>query len=306
LTEVRAGASCIDRAGRGLAPAKINLCLHVVGRRADGLHELDSLVAFADVGDEVHVSLGRQGVELDVDSASPFAGSVPRGEAGLVVRAVRMFLALTGCREGVNVRMRCLLPSGAGLGGASSAAAVVLRILRRRLAPDLAPGRLAKAAFALGADLPVCLLRRPARVRGAGEWVEPVRLPAFACVLLWPGRPLSTERAFAAFRDAGRFGAPLPRLPERISGPVELGRWLRGSRNDLAAMSERLQPGLSALRDRLMDEGALHAAMTGSGSAHWGLFADRQAAGRAVARIRAARPDWWCRAAFVADRPTEP
>ncbi len=294
-----------------LARAKVNLCLHVTGRRSDGLHELDSLVAFAGLADVVCVEPKQSGVSLRLDGGSPFASAAPDGEANVVWRAAARLAREVGAGRGARIRLDKRIPVGAGLGGGSAGAAATLLRLRRLWAPSMRDETLAALGFGIGADVPVCLFGRPARVRGAGERVDPVGLPAFWCVLVWPGAEVSTAETFAAFaRSGSAAGEGLGPVPETFDSVSHLADWLRERRNDLLRAAEFQAPGLRAVGGVLTSAGALHAAMSGSGSAWWGLFAGEHEARHAVRRIRSARPSWWCEPARVEGagrrKPTTP
>ena len=286
------------------ARLKVNLCLHVTGRRADGLHELDSLVTFADFGDRLALAPAPAGLVLELDPAAPFADRVPAGADNLALRAGRRLARRHPA--GARIRLAKDVPVGAGLGGGSADAAAVLRGLRRLWNLPLADADLAALAFRLGADIPVCLGARPARLRGAGERVDPVPLPRFPAVLVWPGVAIATPAAFAAFAARGAPGPGLPPLPRRLAGPAALADWLRHTRNDLEPAAGEAAAAVAAARAALLAAGALHAAMSGSGSAVCGIFAAAPAAARAARALARARPDWWCRAVTCGDGPAVP
>ncbi len=286
---------------RVIARAKINLCLHVTGRRPDGLHAVDSLVAFATLGDQVSVRRRSRGVSLRLDRSAPLARSVPEGNANIALRAGIRLAELAEHDDGAEIRLKKRIPVAAGLGGGSADAASVLLALRRLWGLSIGDDALSRIAFDLGADIPVCLVGRAARVRGAGERIEPVRLPPFWSVLAWPGHGVSTASAFRAFAESGASGSGLPEFPNRFADSRELADWLRGCRNDLLAAAQAIAPGLPDVREALDNAGSLFTAMSGSGSAHWGMFASETAARRAAAAIREARPGWWCEAAHVAE-----
>ncbi|HTV45897.1 MAG TPA: 4-(cytidine 5'-diphospho)-2-C-methyl-D-erythritol kinase [Stellaceae bacterium] len=277
----------------GFAPAKINLYLHVTGRRADGYHLLDSLVAFADFGDRV---TARPAASLSLDLGGPqAAGLAAIGPDNLVLRAARLLADHAGITPGAALHLYKTLPVASGVGGGSSDAAAALRVLTRlwRLAGD--QQSLVPLAARIGADVPVCLFARPAWVGGSGERIEPApALPAVGIVLANPGIELSTAAVFAArcgpFGAAGRF-APMPR------DAAGLAAALRSCRNDLTAAAVGLVPEIAAVLAALTRlPGALLTRMSGSGATCFALFADRTAADRACAALAAAEPGWWCAA----------
>lgn len=278
------------------APAKVNLALHVVGRRADGYHLLDSLVAFADVpdGDRVTVTFGEAGPEGPrLTVAGPFAARVPADADNIVARAAR------ACGGIAAVHLEKGLPVAAGIGGGSADAAAVLRAFARQR--GIQPETLADAALALGADVPVCLSGRACRMEGIGERLSPVALPQAPAILVNCGTPIATAAVFA--RLSRRDNPPLPPFP-RLASVAELARYLAVTRNDLEPAAEELAPEVAAVRRVLGDlPGCLIARMSGSGATVYGLFADepaRDAAARSLAGAAEAR-GWWVRPAMLGD-----
>jgi 4-diphosphocytidyl-2-C-methyl-D-erythritol kinase len=272
------------------APAKVNLALHVTGRRDDGYHLLDSLVVFAGVGDDL--AFARAGeTTLAVDG--PRAVGVPADATNLVLRAAALM-------DGppVSIRLTKRLPAAAGIGGGSSDAAAALRGLA---ALGHRPrGDLAALALSLGADVPVCLAGRPARMSGVGERLAPLPpLPAVWLALVNPGVPVSTRACFAAL--SGRFGSAMDDPPPAgWPDPAALARWLASQRNDLEPPARTLAPPVAgALAALAATQGCLLSRMSGSGATCFGLFADAAAAGAAAAAIGAAHPGWWAAAAPV-------
>ncbi|MGX0901763.1 4-diphosphocytidyl-2-C-methyl-D-erythritol kinase [Roseovarius sp. MBR-79] len=265
-----------------LAPAKVNLTLHVTGRRADGYHLLDSLVAFADMGDLVTVT---PDPAPSLCVTGPRAVGVPEGPENLVLRAA----ALIGVPAAITLEKH--LPAAAGIGGGSSDAAATLRALSRL------SGRAVPDALALGADVPVCLGARAARMRGIGGEVTPVaELPALDAVLVNPGVPVATPAVFdrLARRDNPAMPDPLPSWPDAAA----CIRWLATQRNDLEAPATALCPETGTVLERLQEsDGCQLARMSGSGATCFGLYPDRTAATAAAARIAAAHPGWWVQAA---------
>lgn len=287
----RAGApSAPAEAVWALAPAKVNLALHVTGRRADGYHLLDSLVVFADVADRLRVTPGPLGLTV----GGPMAAGVPAGEDNLVMRAAR----LIGVPAAITLEKH--LPAAAGIGGGSSDAAAALRALARLA------GRGVPDALALGADLPVCLAApAPQRMRGIGERLDPAPpLPPAWLVLANPGVGVATPAVFAALER--RENAPLPKVPPMASATALAG-WLAAQRNDLEPPARRICPEVAALIAAIADRpGCLLARMSGSGATCFGLFAAEAEAGAAVAALAA--PGRWVAAGRMltpADRLVE-
>ena len=270
------------------APAKVNLALHVAGRRADGYHLLDTLVAFADFGDRLTFS---QAQDDGLTITGPLAPALddPMNSDNLVNRA-RDGLRSIAPFGPVAIALEKRIPVGGGLGGGSADAAATLSGLIRLF--DLSPDReaLQRLALQLGADVPMCLLGRPHVARGIGEVAKPLaHFPGFAMVIANPGQGLSTPMVFNALQS--RENPPLPDLPEASSRETWL-RWLRQTRNDLEPAAREVMPRIGQGLDRMRTRGADFAAMSGSGASIFGLFDGQTAADRAAAAFRQAMPGW--------------
>lgn len=272
----------------------------MTGRRPDGYHELDSLIAFANIGDRL---LAAPAAGLSLELCGPeAAGLAGVGEDNLVLRAARRLAAAAGVTAGAALRLEKNLPVASGIGGGSSDAAAALLLLSRLWGLDLDQGTLAEIGLALGADLPVCLCRRPAWVSGVGERVDPLPgLPAAGILLANPRVALPTAAVFAA--RGGPFGAgvrfaPMPADAEGLAAA------LAACRNDLAEAALSLVPQIATVLRRLVAlPGALLARMSGSGATCFALFRDGEAAARACAILAAAEPRWWVAAGrLAADR----
>lgn len=276
---------------RERAPAKLNLDLLVTGRRADGYHLLDSLVVFLDLGDTLAVE---PGPALELAVTGPMAAGLDAGPGNLVLRAARALAERAGVVAGARLTLEKHLPVAAGIGGGSADAAAALRLLDRFWGTGLPPADLAALAGPLGADVPVCLAGRPARMLGVGDRLEPVPgLPALDLVLANPRRPLATAAVFQALE-----------LAPGAARPPGAARDLAGSRNDLEAPARRLMPEIGALLAALAAEpGCGLARMSGSGPTCFGLFPDAAAARAAAARLAGRHPGWWlaaCRSGAAA------
>ena len=280
------------------APAKLNLYLHVLGRRADGYHELDSLVAFADIADTVSVRPA-QGLSLTI--GGPFAPTLAAEPASenLVTRAARLLAESVGRPDpGVAITLTKRLPVASGIGGGSADAAATLRALARlwEIGPDhtsLHP-LLHAVAARLGADVPVCLTGRPAYFGGVGDIIDPAPpLPPCAVVLVNPGIPLSTPSVFRVrtgpFSTAARFDNDAP-LPDAAA----FAELLAARRNDLTAPAQALVPEIGAVLDALSTtDGCLLARLSGSGATCFALYADPAQAHAAAAELALAHAGWW-------------
>jgi 4-diphosphocytidyl-2-C-methyl-D-erythritol kinase len=285
---------------RAFAPAKINLYLHVLGRRPDGYHLLDSLIAFADIGDTVTAAPAET---LSLTVGGPEVQAIAGlGDDNLVLRAARLLMARAGIAAGAALHLDKRLPAAAGIGGGSSDAAAALRALSRLWDPPLDEQSLFALALELGADVPACLAARPVWVGGIGDELQPAAsLPEAGIVLANPRRPLPTAAVFQ--RRAGPFSAP-GRFDPMPRAAVGLSAALASRHNDLAEAALALVPEIAVVIERLAAlPGALLARMSGSGATCFALFADRAAAlagGRALAL---AEPGWWSAAGALLSEP---
>ncbi|HEV2673809.1 MAG TPA: 4-(cytidine 5'-diphospho)-2-C-methyl-D-erythritol kinase [Aliidongia sp.] len=276
------------------APAKLNLTLEVVGRRADGYHLLDSLIAFTEYGDTL---TAREADELTLALDGPF-GRILVGDPAenLVLRAARLLAAEAGVAPRATLALTKRLPVASGIGGGSSDAAATLVALAAlwRLAPDA--GDLARLALRLGADVPVCLAARTARLEGIGERIAPAPpVPAAPIVLVNPGVGLPTPKVFQARRGdfskgAGAGGV----LRSSPTDAAALADALRPYGNDLTRPAVELLPVIGQVLARLeAASDSLIARMSGSGATCFALFPTAAAATAAAAAIAAAEPGWW-------------
>lgn len=274
------------------ARAKINLALHVRGRRPDGYHALETLAVFAEIGDELHLEEGEPGLEVEGGFAHQLAGE-PVG-TNLVSRAVAALSAAAGIAPPeVYVRLRKNLPVGAGLGGGSADAAAMLRLVVRHAGLTLGAAALEGIAAALGADVPMCFRSEPLIARGKGEELTPVvGIPPLDVVLAWPAVSVSTAMVFS--RLGGHIDAELPPFPAGFSSAADFVRWLRLTHNGLEQTARDCAPVIGhALQALSASPGCMFARMSGSGSTSFGIYPFRDAAEHAARLIRAAQPGWW-------------
>jgi 4-diphosphocytidyl-2-C-methyl-D-erythritol kinase len=276
------------------APAKVNLTLRVLGRRADGYHDIESLVVFAGVGDELTFA---PGAELALTVAGPTADAAGDIADNLVLKAAR---ALAARVEGLEVGSFALskrLPVAAGLGGGSSDAAAALRLLAA--ANGIAPGdpRLMQAARATGADVPVCLDPRPRLMRGIGDVLsEPLDVPKLPAVLVNPGVAVPTRDVFAAL-NLKPGAQPADTAPPKTMALLDE---ISNGRNDLEEPAIELQPVIAnvlAVLRRL--DGCRLSRMSGSGATCFGLFDSTHAAEAAARTLHVGYPNWWVRATVL-------
>jgi len=280
-----------ERALQARAPAKVNLGLRILGRRPDGLHELESLFAPLDLADalELRISPARERTVALRDAGGTFASP---GEPNLAVVAAEAFLELAQLHLAVEIALAKHVPVAAGLGGGSSDAGAVLRTLAGHAPGAVGVSELRALARSLGADVPFFLDPRPARVRGSGERIEPFPgLPELALLLVNPGWPLATGDVYRAY-DALPAAAPpppLPSLPAALADAEALAALLH---NDLEAAVRRLRPELGALRSRLEALRPLATGMSGSGPTLFGVFAGPEQAAAALAEGGFEPPIW--------------
>jgi 4-diphosphocytidyl-2-C-methyl-D-erythritol kinase len=267
------------------APAKVNLYLHVTGKRPDGYHLLDSLAVFPNVGDRLTYQPDET---LSLRVTGRFGAGLASEPDNLVLRAARSLAERSGRAATGLLTLEKNLPVASGIGGGSADAASALRLLKHawRLDPELH-----EIALALGADVAVCLARRAALMSGIGEVLAPAPvLPEFGIVLVNPGFPVATADVFRA--RPGTFSPPA-RLPESWPDAGAMAASLAALDNDLQATAIALAPGIGALLARLGSlPGALLVRMSGSGATCFALFETPEAAARAAALVD--QPGLWC------------
>ncbi|WP_408903451.1 4-(cytidine 5'-diphospho)-2-C-methyl-D-erythritol kinase [Roseomonas acroporae] len=268
------------------APAKLNLFLHVTGRRADGYHLLDSLAVFAGAADRVEAAAA-DGLTLSLDG--PGAGALMAEPDNLVLRAARALAAAAGVAPRAALRLEKHLPVASGIGGGSADAAAALRALNRLWGLGWPAVRLREVAAGLGADVPVCVDSVPVRMGGIGEKLSAApALPEFGLLLVNPGVPLATP---AVFRARGGGFSPEPALPAAWPDAATMARGLAACRNDLEPPAIALCPAVAEVLAALRGlPGCLLARMSGSGATCFGLFAT---GGEAAAAAAALPPGWW-------------
>ncbi|MDO9712315.1 4-(cytidine 5'-diphospho)-2-C-methyl-D-erythritol kinase [Paracraurococcus lichenis] len=269
-----------------LAPAKVNLYLHVTGRRADGYHLLDSLAVFGPAADALALAPAD---DLSLALDGPFGAALAAEPDNLVLRAARALAAAVGVPARAAMVLTKRLPVASGIGGGSADAAAALRGLDRLWGLGLGEGRLAEVAAPLGADIPVCLASRPARMQGVGEVLLPApALPRCGLLLVNPGVALPTPAVFKA-RQGGF--TPPAELPAAWPDAAGMARDLAGLRNDLEPPAITLCPVIAEVLAALRAlPGCLLARMSGSGATCFGLFADAAAA-QSAARLLPS--GWW-------------
>jgi 4-diphosphocytidyl-2-C-methyl-D-erythritol kinase len=275
------------------ARAKVNLTLAVRGRRSDGYHALESLVAFADIGDEVTLTAG---AGSSVSVYGPFAAAIRGGN--ILQRALALVHEVEPALRLGTISLDKRLPVAAGLGGGSADAAALLRAVRRAN-PDRARNvDWQGIAAQLGADVPVCLRSTASLMWGIGERIRPVRLPPVPAVLVNPLAPVPADKTARVFRLLA--AAPLDRPPpeppdvEPIRSLKQLVALLQASGNSLAEPARRVVPEMALVEAALaaLPE-ALYCGVSGAGPTCFGLFETARLASAAAERLRIGHPGWW-------------
>ncbi len=284
------------------APAKVNLFLHVLRRREDGYHDLESLIVFVDTGDRLTVS---PGPEFTLTIRGPFSGALAHEPVtdNLVYRAGLELIERAGAApRGAHLELEKNLPVAAGLGGGSADAAASLRVLMTAWDLALPQAELEALALSLGADVPVCLTCRPSFVGGVGEiMTDTPRLPPLWAVLVNSGTPVPTGRVFKGLDPEALAGVPGPDVAAAAFGDREAFiAALEKTRNDLEPSALRVAPDIAEVLEALAaEDGCLLARMSGSGGTCFGLFASAVEAEGARARLASRHPAWWAEAGAV-------
>jgi 4-diphosphocytidyl-2-C-methyl-D-erythritol kinase len=281
------------RSLRVFAAAKVNLFLHVGERRSDGYHDLESLVAFADVGDELSFT---DAVESRLEIRGPFADGLAGDENNLVSRAAAAMSKRFGAACGAHITLEKNLPVSSGIGGGSADAAATLRGLSQLWGANADTIALRELAESLGSDVPVCLASVPSWMEGRGERVTEIpNLPGLSMVLVNPGVAISTSEIFAALKQRRGVGI---RRPARFATGDALLEFLQATTNDLeppaAAAAPMIKEALEALRSTV---GVGLARMSGSGATSFALYKDAAHASAAASALNRAKSKWWVRKA---------
>ncbi|WP_289035809.1 4-(cytidine 5'-diphospho)-2-C-methyl-D-erythritol kinase [uncultured Roseibium sp.] len=272
------------------ARAKVNLALHITGRRDDGYHLLDSLVVFPAIGDRLHAEAA-DGLSLTI--TGPFSVGLAPNSDNLVLKAIRSLATACGQPEpGLALTLEKNLPVASGIGGGSADAAAALRLARNIAGMTLPRPELEKLALQLGADVPVCLDQCAVRMKGIGESLSHLpRLPDFGIVLVNPRLAVSTPAIFKGLENRNNSG--LPDIPAGFETLTSLISYLEDTRNDMQATAERLCPVISQVLAALSAEPqTLLSRMSGSGATCFALCRSGDEDGLA-ARIQKSHPAWW-------------
>ena len=281
--------------------AKVNLTLRVIGRRTDGYHDIESVVAFADYADRLTLT---PGPELTLQMSGPLAQACGATSDNLVLKAARLLAERVPNMKAGSFTLDKVLPVAAGIGGGSADAAAALRLLAQLNGLSLDDERLLEVALETGADVPVCLASRACDMTGVGETLLPLSLPIIPCVMVNPCVPVATPDVFDALglrngellvgaTDVFR-GTDWPEAGASVEDWVEV---LAADTNDLEAPAMRIQPVIGAVIAALnATNGAWLARMSGSGATCFAIYENTADAGRAAEKIRRDHPEWWVHA----------
>jgi 4-diphosphocytidyl-2-C-methyl-D-erythritol kinase len=282
--------------------AKVNLTLRVVGRRVDGYHDLESVVAFADCADRLTLTPGS---ELELKMSGPLAGACGETSDNLVLKAARLLGQRVPDLKVGSFTLDKLLPVAAGIGGGSADAAAALRLLAQLNDLALDDERLLGVALLTGADVPVCLASRPCDMTGVGETLLPLTLPILPCVMVNPRVPVATRDVFAALglRNGELLVGATDILLQDVSWPeagASVGEWISAFEevgNDLEAPALKIQPVIGEVLSALSaSDGVRLARMSGSGATCFAIFENATEAQSAAEKIRRDQPGWWVHA----------
>jgi 4-diphosphocytidyl-2-C-methyl-D-erythritol kinase len=284
--------------------AKVNLTLRVVGRRVDGYHDLESVVAFADCADRLTLTPGS---DLRLETTGPMAQACGEIADNLVLKAAMLLAERVPDMKAGTFTLDKVLPVAAGIGGGSADAAAALRLLAQLNGLALDDARLIEVALQVGADVPVCLASRACDMTGIGEVLLPLKLPSMPAVLVNPSVAVATRDVFSAL--GLRSGELLVGITDVIESPAwpedgaSITDWIAELAlvaNDLEAPAIRIQPVIGEALDVLAgSEGALLARMSGSGATCFAIFAEAALAQRAAETIRRAQSEWWVHAGVL-------
>ncbi len=282
---------CID------APAKINLYLHITGKRTDGLHELESLIVFAETCDVISF---RPSKTLSLEISGPQANQLKEQDSkNIILKAVESMSSLidSNVDVGVEIHLQKFLPIAAGIGGGSADAAATLRALKILWNVSLSDNQLMNLAYSLGSDVPVCILGTSAYLAGVGEKVTPVEsIPKIPLLLVNPKIPLPTSLVFNSWKGSNSTLNPIVSFSGSVS---KLVAELRDRRNDLEDPARSLVPQIDEVICEIQSQrGCELARMSGSGATCFGIFLKQEDLTIAASRIKMSHPNWWVMETF--------
>jgi 4-diphosphocytidyl-2-C-methyl-D-erythritol kinase len=284
--------------------AKVNLTLRVIGRRVDGYHDLESVVAFADCADRLTLD---PGPELSLTMTGPLAQACGETSDNLVLKAARLLSERVPDLKVGAFSLEKVLPVAAGIGGGSADAAAALRLLAKLNGLALDDARLRDVALATGADVPVCLSSHACDMTGVGDSLLPLNLPNLPCVMVNPRVPVATKDVFAALglRNGELLvgAADVLESPAWPDGGASVADWVEALAivpNDLEAPAIRIQPLIGDVLSALGESaGVLLSRMSGSGATCFAIYGEAAKAEAASAQIKRDHPDWWVHAGVL-------
>ncbi len=278
-----------------LAPAKVNLALHVTGQRDDGYHLLDSLVVFSGFGDEIRIKVAKNRISGDhkLTISGPFSKDLKTKDDNLILQAARLIENLPA----LDIHLVKKLPIASGIGGGSTNAATTLRAITTLFHCDLPSD---EAILSLGADVPVCVKKTPVKMAGIGEKLETLPpLPKFYIVLVNSLVGVSTPKIFKSLKQ--KDNAPLTDLSRNtFSTPIAFCNWLKNNRNDLEPIATDLEFDIERTLEAIsMTENVLLSRMSGSGATCFGLYETKKDAEKAARQLQKGCPEWWVVASSI-------
>ena len=275
-----------------LAPAKVNLALHIIGRRSDGYHLLDSLVVFPNISDELNFENSKS---TSLEISGPYKDVLKEQEqANIILSTVdKLSQEQRVTNQGITIQLTKNLPISSGIGGGSSNAAATLLALNQMWQCNLGNKELARIAIQIGADVAVCLTKKPSRIEGIGEKITNLSdFPSGAMVLANPNQPVSTPKVFANLKNFENTN--LPKIPNNFSNFTSLVNWLSETRNDLEPTAIYLEPTIETVKTELQNlKNCEFARMSGSGATCFGLFQNVEDAKLASKTLKEKFPNWW-------------
>lgn len=274
------------------APAKINLYLHVLGRRPDGYHILDSLITFVNLYDILEIEAADDLV-LTIDG--PFGSGLSSGEDNLIIKAANILSNASGVKKGANIKLTKNLPIASGMGAGSSDAVATFKALSKLWGLSLSSDDLCEIALDIGAELPFFITGKSAIVSSIGEYIEPIDLPKLDILLVNPGIPVLTAQIFNNFaKKADKLEKSPIKWENKYSNKNDLINFLLQTKNDLKESAIDSVPQIGAVIKELeAQEGCLFANMSGSGATCFGIFDNAKQAEEAKDAISQKYPDWW-------------
>src|SRR6195256_1139031 len=286
------------------ARAKVNLTLRVIGRRVDGYHDLESVVAFADCADRLSLTPGSK---LSLATTGPLARDCGESADNLGFKAAQLLSERVPDLKLGDFTLDKVLPVAAGIGGGSADAAAALRLLAQANGLAVDDARVVEAARLTGADVPVCLASRPCVMTGVGETLLPLSLPKMPCVMVNPRLPVASKDVFAALglRNGELLVGAADVLqatawPEDGASVEDWVEVLAAGSNDLEAPATRIQPVIGEVLSALSaTNGAWLARMSGSGATCFAIFENTAEAQRASQKIQLDHPQWWVHAGML-------